>query len=190
MSDTKRSRGRPRGTGLNDSPTLRKVADMVTADPKLRATTAIKQILDKPSTTVIRRLQGKWREQKATYLAEAQKQRAAKPLRRSSSTSTPNIAHHISEAHRRMHELMSPTMQAARGITTSPTMLAAQGAVRQFRENSALKTLMDAHNNSAIRAMRELQESPIIRAIQEAQNSPAARAIQEAQKRVKLLTGY
>ena len=42
MSSIKRSRGRPRGTGLDDSPTLKKVADMLAANPSLKPTAAIK----------------------------------------------------------------------------------------------------------------------------------------------------
>lgn len=33
MNSNKRSRGRPVGTGLDDGPTLKKVADMIVANP-------------------------------------------------------------------------------------------------------------------------------------------------------------
>jgi hypothetical protein len=68
MSTTKRNRGRPRGTGLDDSPTLRKVAEMLAADPSRKPTAAIKRALDKPTETAVRRLQGKWKDQGVRYL--------------------------------------------------------------------------------------------------------------------------
>jgi hypothetical protein len=51
-------RGRPKGSGLDDSSQLRRVADLLEADPNLRPTTAIKAIgVSDPST--IRRLREK-----------------------------------------------------------------------------------------------------------------------------------
>jgi hypothetical protein len=51
-------RGRPKGSGLDDSSQLRRLADMLEADPNLKPTTAIKAIgVSDPST--IRRLREK-----------------------------------------------------------------------------------------------------------------------------------
>ncbi len=51
-------RGRPKGSGLDDSSQLRRVADLLEADPHLKPTTAIKAIgVSDPST--IRRLREK-----------------------------------------------------------------------------------------------------------------------------------
>lgn len=51
-------RGRPKGSGLDDSSQLRRVADLLEADPNLKPTTAIKAIgVSDPST--IRRLREK-----------------------------------------------------------------------------------------------------------------------------------
>ena len=78
-----RPRGRPRGTGKNDTPFLQQVADLIVEDPNLRKTTAIKRVLDlthlKPGemeNTVIRRLQHKWKIEGPRLLEEARGRRA------------------------------------------------------------------------------------------------------------------
>jgi hypothetical protein len=59
MTPTKASRGRPKGTGLNDAAQLQAIADLIAADPTLRPTTAIKTLgVSDPS--VIRRLRDKY----------------------------------------------------------------------------------------------------------------------------------
>lgn len=59
MSMTKASRGRPKGTGLNDAAQLRAIADLIAADPTLKPTTAIKTLgFSDPS--IIRRLRDKY----------------------------------------------------------------------------------------------------------------------------------
>lgn len=59
MTPTKTSRGRPKGTGLNDAAQLQAIADLIAADPTLKPTTAIKTLgISDPS--VIRRLRDKY----------------------------------------------------------------------------------------------------------------------------------
>jgi hypothetical protein len=59
MTPTKASRGRPKGTGLNDAAQLQAIADLIAADPTLKPTTAIKTLgISDPS--VIRRLRDKY----------------------------------------------------------------------------------------------------------------------------------
>jgi len=66
---TERKRGRPKGTGINDRETLLKIAHLVTANPKMKRTTAIKQAgITNPS--VIRRLRDKYQDQEHILLAE------------------------------------------------------------------------------------------------------------------------
>jgi len=60
MSTPKRSRGRPKGTGIDDSQTLNEITEMIAADPDLKPTTAIKLLgISDPST--IRRLRDKYK---------------------------------------------------------------------------------------------------------------------------------
>jgi hypothetical protein len=59
MTPTKASRGRPKGTGLNDAAQLQAIADLIAADPALKPTTAIKTLgITDPS--IIRRLRDKY----------------------------------------------------------------------------------------------------------------------------------
>lgn len=159
MSSIKRTRGRPRGTGLDDGPTLRTVADMLAADPSLKPTTAIRRALDKPTETAVRRLQGKWQHHGAQYRANAQARRSVVPMpvRRPSPPYSPRTARQMMEAHRRMQEALGPSIRAAQELANSPAFLAAQEAARRI------------HESPSVRAMRELHESPTFRAIREAQ---------------------
>lgn len=192
MSSTKRNRGRPRGTGLDDSPTLRKVADLLATDPALKPTTAIKRVLDRPDETAVRRLQGKWKDQGVKYSGDAQARRAAvpAPTRRTGTSYSPRTARQLVEAHRRMQDALSPTMRAAQEMMNSPAMLAAQEAARRFQESPAMRAIEELRSNPTIRAMEELQNSPTMRAMRELQESPTMRAIHEAHEQMRLLNGF
>jgi hypothetical protein len=83
MSDIKRSPGRPKGSGKNDSECLAEVADLLVRNPKLRPTTAMKQIIkmrsDRGATpeTLLRRLQAKWKKDSTRFL-DAARERASR----------------------------------------------------------------------------------------------------------------
>ena len=69
MTPNKTSRGRPRGTGLNDAAQLRAIAGLMTSHPDLKPTTAIRQLgIQDPS--VIRRLRDKYNACEAQLIAE------------------------------------------------------------------------------------------------------------------------
>lgn len=197
MSSNKRGRGRPRGTGLNDAPTLRKVADMLTADPALKPTRAIKRILDTPSETTVRRLQGKWRTGRTAYLADAEGRRAAQlvPVRRATTPYSPRTARHLLEAHQKMQEALRPSMRVAQELATSRQFIEAQETARRFQENPALRAARELANSPAFLAVQEatrrINEDPTMRAMRELQESPTMRAVREAQAQMhKLIGGF
>ncbi|GEO82510.1 hypothetical protein [Pararhodospirillum oryzae] len=69
----KKNRGRPKGSGKDDSQALSKVADLLAAEDKMKPTTAMKRAgVKNPSD--LRRLQVKWRDEGAVHL-QAAKQR-------------------------------------------------------------------------------------------------------------------
>lgn len=197
MSSNKRTRGRPRGTGLDDSPTLRKVADMLAADPSLKPTTAIKRALDKPTETAVRRLQGKWQHQGTRYLADAQARRSAVsvPARRASAPYSPRTARQMLEAHRRMQDALGPSMRAAQELANSPRFMAAQEAARRLQESPAFRAAQELVNSPAFlaaqEAARRIHESPSMRAMRDLHESPTCRAIRDAQAEMsRMLGGY
>jgi hypothetical protein len=83
----KRSRGRPKGSGKDDSALLSAVADLVLIDA-IKPTTAMKRlirqgiekktILDSERAATLRRLQEKWKESPETLKAQAQARLDAK----------------------------------------------------------------------------------------------------------------
>jgi len=197
MSSIKRTRGRPRGTGLDDGPTLRTVADMLAADPSLKPTTAIRHALDKPTETAVRRLQGKWQHHGAQYRADAQARRSVVPMpvRRPSPPYSPRTARQMMEAHRRMQEALGPSIRAAQELANSPGFMAAQEAARRLQESPALRAAQELANSPAFlaaqEAARRIHESPSVRAMRELHESPTFRVIREAQAQMsRMLGGY
>lgn len=65
-----RRRGCPKGTGIDDTPTLQRVADLLVATPGLRPTTAMKRV-GVSSASHLRRLQEKWKTEGGSHLEAA-----------------------------------------------------------------------------------------------------------------------
>ncbi|KAB8318483.1 hypothetical protein SD81_015975 [Tolypothrix campylonemoides VB511288] len=188
MNNKKRGRGRPLGSGIDDMPTLQKVADLMAANPALKATTAFRRIIANPGQSQIRRFQVKWKAGAATYLAEAHQRRATAPVlapaRRAGATYSPRTARQLMEAQRKMQEALGPGLQAAHAMMNTPGMMAAQEAARRLRESPVMRAMEELQNSPTMRAMRELQESPTMRAMREMQNSPVMRAVREASEEI------
>lgn len=192
MSNDKRSRGRPRGPGKDDSPTLRKVADMLAGDPLIKPTTAMKRTLEKPDETTLRRLQVKWKQSGAEYLANARARRvvAVAPARRTKPAYTSGSLRHMAEAHRKLNDVVGPGIRAAQDLMNSPAIAAAQEAFRHYREDPAMRAITEMRNSPAMRAMEAIQNDPTVRAMRELQNSPEMRVYREMEAARRLLDGY
>ncbi|MBB3138949.1 hypothetical protein FHS26_006729 [Rhizobium pisi] len=78
---TKRPRGRPAGSGIDDSRFLNEVADLLLANTRLKPTTAMRRVITTrkgawiahSEEAMLRRLQDKWKAHKAVFTAEAQR---------------------------------------------------------------------------------------------------------------------
>lgn len=69
MSDEKRSRGRPKGSGIDDQQRLLEIGRLIECTPGLKPTTAIRHLgFSDPST--IRRLRDKYKAERDTIRAE------------------------------------------------------------------------------------------------------------------------
>ena len=150
---TKRSRGRPPGTGKNDTPDLAQVADVIVADPKLKPTTAMKRVIAKrkewqeSDATLLRRWQGKWKEAGAALLTAA-KERAANNLRSSAG--------------------YAPTSYVGSLYENGP----------EWRAMNAARALSEA----VMRPLRAIEESPAFKIMQHIENSPEMKAMREMKR--------
>jgi hypothetical protein len=85
MTPTKRPRGRPPGSGIDDMPALIQVADLLVGDPSLTPTTAMKRVMRSRTNwgaidaTLLRRWQDKWKHQGAALRVAAQERARPKP---------------------------------------------------------------------------------------------------------------
>ncbi|EJN16284.1 hypothetical protein PMI42_00119 [Bradyrhizobium sp. YR681] len=122
MADVKR--GRPKGSGKTDGPTLDLVANAIVRDPKLKPTTAMLRIIrsrtdwNATEPTLLRRLQGKWKEESATLLSAA-RERASRAIVPTSPADTSSPALSVFEQCQRW--LDSPVGKAAMGYVNSTT---------------------------------------------------------------------
>jgi len=77
MASATARQGRPKGSGIDDSQQLARIAALLAADPKLKPTTAIRSLgIEDPS--IIRRLRDKYRAKQNTLQANAQQQATPK----------------------------------------------------------------------------------------------------------------
>lgn len=86
---TKRLRGRPAGSGIDDSRFLYEIADLLAADTHLKPTTAMRRVIKTRNgawiahseNAMLRRLQDKWKSHKVELVAEAKRrqQLASRP---------------------------------------------------------------------------------------------------------------
>lgn len=79
MSDKQRQRGRPKGSGINDWERLLTIASLMEKNPKLKVTTAIKE-LGFTDPSVIRRLRDKFKANQRILLRRRQPSSATKTI--------------------------------------------------------------------------------------------------------------
>lgn len=165
-------RGRPRGTGKNDTPYLMQVAEFMVADPKLKPTTAMKRVIatrrewGASDDTLLRRWQGKWKNVGADLLAAAKNRAESKPMRSiggyRSSHGYPFEESATMRLMRAINE--TPMMRTMRAIEESPTM-------KVMRDMQRMQDLIDPpwlrhmrEQEKLERTMRDLIDPPYLRA--------------------------
>lgn len=175
-NSNKRGRGRPIGSGKDDAPTLSKIADLRAANPGLKVTPAIRQVLSNPNSATVRRLQAKWQMDGSKYLAAAQERRtvASMPVRRTSASYSLRVARQIAEAQRKVSGMLGTS--AWENLTSA--------ALRAAYDDPITKAMRKVNESPTMRAARGLYDDPIMRATQELQGSPTLRASLEAAQEV------
>ena len=114
-SDTKRPRGRPKGSGKDDSKDLYRIADLLVADPSLKPTTAIKRI-GRHNPSDIRRLQVKWKATRDDLLAAANKRKVDAERERlvpAEYGAFPDLGEHLAYVEQLRRAMEGPTAQFA-----------------------------------------------------------------------------
>lgn len=163
---TKRSRGRPQGTGKDDIPYLTQVADFILADPNLKPTTAMKRVLAvghpwaETDETLLRRWQAKWKVSGGSLLASAIERAAAKASREGSGYTAiqrygkiGHIGFQETSAMKMMRLIdESPTMKLLRSIEESPAM-------KVMRDMQKLQDMIDPPFMRHMRAQERVQRA-------------------------------
>lgn len=207
--NTKRSRGRPPGEGINDDPILMELAKIVLANPRTKVAPVVRRIVRSAigrrvpgasELATIRRVQVKWKRSKEQYLEQARAQRvlvdmAMQPTR-------PSIQHRglrrMSALSRALDDLAgfgSATKHAETAVGRAVREAHERAhdlimgresptarAIRMAQEGGALKTARDMLDTPTMRALRDFQSSPTTRrAMREILNSPTQSALREFQ---------
>ncbi len=151
MSTTRRQRGRPRGSGKDDSAPLAKVADMMVHNPSLKPTTAMRRVLrdcdhrgEATDPTLLRRWQGKWKADRNSLLAAARDR--ARPRSAPVPVDIPGFA--WGDAMMALRETGSAWGDAMKAIRENGSALG--DAMMALRENGS----------EAMKVLRELQNLP------------------------------
>ena len=111
MTDTPRRRGRPKGTGINDTATLAAIARLIGADRALKPTTAIHQVgITDPS--VVRRLRDKLKNDPTVEPVSRKQLEVAEHPSAASQTTAP-----------RATPLLDPAPYATRTMHDKPPLL-------------------------------------------------------------------
>lgn len=161
---TKRGRGRPRGTGKNDTPYLTQAANFMVADPKLKPTTAMKRVIatredwGESEETLLRRWQVKWKDAGSALLAVAKERANAKR----------DTAYFPAREH--------GEMAAFHGFEGLAAMTAA------FDESPMMKAVREIENSPMMKIMRDFENSPMTKAMRAVENSPMMKTMREAQR--------
>jgi hypothetical protein len=181
MTAPKRKRGRPPGTGLDDSGTLRAMAELIAGDAHLKPTTAIKRVLPAPNHAEIRRLQVKWKADGPQLLAAAiarRQERYEASRRRQSEAFWLRVRAQQEEA---MNALSSAvcgslgTMRTVRELLDTPEIRLAS----EMANSPEARLAREMYNSPEARLAREMYNSPEARLAREMYNSPQARLARE-----------
>jgi hypothetical protein len=201
MSDSKRGKGRPKGSETNDANVLNAMADMILADPGLRPTSAMRSVVPDATPAAIRRYQDKWKNRRDSLLADAQERRNAAASRPasggpvySSSGGYSGANQYESHAARALRDYgLGASVRAAAEFAGG----SAAGAAAELARVSALTRAARLAAGSAsqqmidqiekINAARDLAISPVARAMMDYQNSPEFRIMRELQENERLL---
>lgn len=164
-----RRRGRPKGTGIDDSMLLRQIVGLMASDPALKPTTAIKQAgIDNPS--IVRRLREKLKAIKA-QTRQRPANRVRKPQKPRGETTIPPPQSSLSAARSAAIESgRPPRAAAAAGLAAAapeppkpaaaPADTAAKEATKA-REAALLTAYLKALQATAVPALDdETQKSP------------------------------
>lgn len=207
--NTKRSRGRPPGEGINDTPILMELAKIVLANPRTKVAPVVRRIVRSATGTrvpgaselaTIRRVQVKWQRSKEQYLEQARAQRALvdiamQPARPSTQRRGVRQPSALSRALDDLAGFGSVTRRAETAVgravrkaheRANDLIMGRESptarAIRMAQEGGALKTARDMLDTPTMRAFRNVQSSVTIqRAMREILNSPTQSALREFQ---------
>lgn len=184
MTDDRKPKGRPKGTEMDDSAMLATIADMLVANPDMKATSAMRRIKPQASDAEIHRWQDKWKRRKVELLKEA-KARDAAAMRKKAERAP-----------------VAPTsvdmIRFASGLTGLPTL----DPIWKFLKSPEMQAIQELYKNGTMKVIQDLKKPEMEAARRLAENARQARemfndptlrealiAIEEQREAMRALTG-
>ena len=171
-----RGRGRPHGSGLDDTPTLTRMADMIARTPSLRPTTALRTIDPDVNPATKRRIQAKWRVQGMNLLSAAHAGNAS-PAPIASVRKAPCAFGQAATYHAAMEISRVVAESAKLGSLISERTFSKLQAVQAVYDSPAMRKMREVSDSPEMRKMREIQDSLLLRSLADYQNSPVMHAV-------------
>lgn len=175
--NTSARRGRPRGTGIDDVPTLAAVADVLLASPGMRPSTAMKRVVRGLEATQLRRLQEKWKVQGGRFLAEAGERAqtaaalaASEAVVRAERGAGSGNAKEMAWMAAMLAGIDAPGMRTNLDIANSPAAIEAMKAMRDMADSPATKWI------------REIVEPPFMQYLRGSENSMIMKLVRDAER--------
>jgi hypothetical protein len=167
MTNIKRPRGRPRGSGKDDTPYFIRIADLLVHNPSMKPTAAMKLLIKERNdwgatdATLLRRWQVKWKANGEKLLAAAHERAQPRP---------PPPPVHLTNF---------SLMQALKAVESSPLFKIIRDAQEAAEKSPWLQTMREMENLPFIRAMRETENSPATQAFKKWNGLSAMEAIRD-----------
>jgi hypothetical protein len=150
MTEMKRGRGRPEGSGKNDLQALASVADLLVKKPKLTPTAAMRHIIsgrsdwDATPETLLRRLQGKWAKNSSNLMESARKRVSRTSDSYGSTGHSPNplpgsatVGNWAALSKTMQDFVQSPAHRTLQAWLNSPNYIAQISAIEKFSQKIA-----------------------------------------------------
>lgn len=155
MTNVKRQRGRPRGSGKDDTPYLIRTADLLVRNPSMKPTAAMNHLIkkrkdwDATDTTLLRRWQVKWKANRDELLAAANERAQLRPP--------------AAPAHLKIFSLM----QALKTVESSPFFKMFRDAQEAAEKSPWLKTMREMENSPTTQAFKKWNDLSGMQAIRD-----------------------
>jgi hypothetical protein len=169
MNGEKRKRGRPIGSGKNDTRYLARVADLLAQEPALTPTGAMRRVMQActgwdaaSKTALIRRWQAKWKTEGNALLTEARERARPRPASNYPTVPFVYAANYfpstVTMALQPHYERLMHEVRGVQNFLDTPHMRALRTQMEEFRRTEEALRIRDLLDSPCMQELRRMQE--------------------------------